>query len=432
MTAMPVPPLAPHQLLVFLLQAVVLLTVAYGLGRTAQRLRMPAIVGELLAGVVLGPSLLGHLAPALTGWLLPTRPEQMHLLDAVAQIGVLLLVGITGAHLDLDMLRRRRATAVRISLAGLLLPLAFGIALGMVLPAALIGGANRRGVFALFLGVAMCVTAIPVIAKTLADLRLLHRDIGQLTLAAGIVDDAVGWFLLSVVSALATAGITAGQVSLSLLHLLGFLTAALLTRPLVRRAMTMAARTADPGPTIAVTVITILLGAATTQALDMEAIFGAFIAGIIISRTNNRAEHAKLAPLRVVVLSVLAPLFLASAGLRIDLTALAHPPTALAALAVLTVAVAGKFAGAYLGARTSRLNNREALAIGAGMNARGVVEVVIATVGLRLGILTTPTYTIIILVAIATSVMASPLLSLTMSRIPQTPEEALRENTHDN
>lgn len=428
-TAMPPPPLASHQLLIFLLQAVVLLASAYCLGRIAEKLRMPAIVGELLAGVILGPSLLGHLVPRFSGWLLPERPDQTHLLDALAQIGVLLLVGVTGTNLDLRMLRQRRTTVVRISLAGLLVPLTLGIALGSVLPATLVPDAAHHSIFALFLGVAMCVTAIPVIAKTLFDMRLLHRDVGQLTLAAGMVDDTVGWFLLSIVSALATVGINIGRVTQSVLYLLGFVAfAVVIVRPLVRRVMRFAARSTDPGPTIALAVMTILLCAAATQALGMEAIFGAFIAGIIIGSPNT-ADHAKLAPLRTVVLWVLAPLFLASAGLRIDLTTLTNPQTLWVAGTVLTVAITGKFVGAYLGARISRLSNREALAIGAGMNARGVVEVVIATVGLRLGVLTTPTYTTIVLVAIVTSLMAPPLLRLAMSRVTETNVEAQRAAT---
>jgi Kef-type K+ transport system membrane component KefB len=164
--------------------------------------------------------------------------------------------------------------------------------------------------------------------------------------------------------------------------------------------------------------------------MGMEAIFGAFIAGIIVGAPNS-ANHHKLAPLRAVVLWVLAPLFLATAGLRMDLTALAHRTTALAALAILGIAIVGKFFGAYLGARISRLSNWESLAIGAGMNARGVVEVVIAMVGLRLGILSTATYTSVILVAIVTSLMAPPLLRLAMSRVNQSEEERTREAKHD-
>ncbi|HEY0641661.1 MAG TPA: cation:proton antiporter [Pseudonocardiaceae bacterium] len=422
-------PLPAHSLLVFLLQVVTLLLLAFSLGRLAERFRLPAIVGELMAGVLVGPSLLAWAWPSLSNWLMPAETSQMHLLDAAGQIGVLLLVGVTGSHIDLAMLRRRRATAARISLAGLFIPLGLGIGLGYLLPDSLVPG--DRDVFALFLGVAMCVTAIPVIAKTLSDMKLLHRDVGQLTLAAGLVDDAVGWFLLSVVSAMATVGVTTGHVSVSVLYLLGFVAFAfLVARPVIQRIMRMADRSPQSGPTIAVTVITILLGAATTQALGMEAIFGAFIAGIIVGAPKS-ANHHKLAPLRAVVLWVLAPLFMATAGLRMDLTTLADATTALAGLAILVIAIIGKFAGAYLGARMSRLTRWEGLAIGAGMNARGVVEVVIAMAGLRLGVLSTATYTSVVLVAIVTSLMAPPMLRFAMKRVQEREEELVRLAAHE-
>jgi Kef-type K+ transport system membrane component KefB len=427
----PLPSLAPHVLLVFLLQVSLLLLVALAMGRLAVRLGLPALVGELLTGVLLGPSLAGALAPEAFSWVLPADAGQLHLTDAVGQIGVLLLVGVTGAQLDTAMLRKRGATGVRVSLAGLLLPLALGIGAGFLVPGALIPDGTDRGVFALFLGVAMCVTAIPVIAKTLADMGLLHRDIGQLTLAAGTVDDAVGWFLLSVVSAAATTGVRAGAVSLSAVYLLAFLVAALVAgRPLVRWAMRQAGRAADGGPRVTVAVVVILLGAAATHAMGMEALFGAFVAGILLgqARAGDPAMWRDLTPLRTVVLSVLAPLFLATAGLRMDLTALADPRVLLAATALLTVAVVGKFAGAYLGARGSRLSHWEGIALGAGMNARGVVEVVVATTGLRLGVLSVATYTVIVLIAVVTSVMGPPILRLAMSRVETTEAEADRES----
>lgn len=420
----PVPPLGAHSLLVFLLQLAILLLLALCLGRLATRLGMPAIVGELLTGVVLGPSLLGHLAPGFTGWLLPTQPGQAHLLDAIGQIGVLLLVGITGAQLDTRMLRRRAGTAARISVCGLVIPLGFGVGLGYLLPPSLMADSTGRPVFALFLGVAMCVSAIPVIAKTLSDMKLLHREVGQLTLAAGMVDDAVGWLLLSVVSAMATVGLRADKVALSVAVLVVFiLVSLLLARPLVRRSMRMASGADGPSPTIALTVVIMLLGAAATHSLGMEPIFGAFVAGMVI----GPAHAERLAPLRTVVLSVLAPIFLASAGLRMDLTALGDPRVLLAAVVVLAVATVGKFVGAYLGARASKLSSWEGLALGAGMNARGVVEVVVAMAGLRLGVLNVATYTIILLVAILTSLMAPPLLRLAMRRVEYTADERLRE-----
>ena len=422
----PTPPLSHHQLLIFLLQLTVLLLTALLLGRLAVRLGLPAIVGELTAGVLLGPSVLAQVRPALFAWLMPGTPEQVHLLDAVGQFAVLLLVGVTGAHLDMRMIRRRGVTAARISLGGLLIPLGLGVGAGLVLPATLLGTGVERPIFALFLGVAMCVSAIPVIAKTLTDMKLLHRDIGQLTLAAGMVDDAVGWFLLSVVSAMATVGLSFGVIALQFAYQVGLVTlAAVAGRPLVRWAMRRANRSPEAGIPAVVAVVIILLGAVAAHSLHMEAVFGAFIAGILVGG-QGAAEPARLAALRSVVLGVLAPIFLAGAGLRIDLSAFRDPAVLSAALGILALAVVGKFAGAYLGARLSRLSRWEGLALGAAMNARGVVEVVVAMVGLRLGILTGTTYTIIVFVAITTSVMAAPLLRVTMARVAQNADEELR------
>lgn len=424
--AAPPPPLGPHQLLIFLLQVALLLMLARCLGRIAEKVRMPAIVGELLTGVILGPSLLGILAPGFAHWLFPPDASQMQLLDGVGQLAVLLLVGVTGTHLDQAMLLKRGGTALRVSLFGLLVPLTFGLLAGLVMPRSMLAGDTERWVFALFLGVAMCVSAIPVISKTLSDLRLLHRDVGQLTLAAGTVDDVVGWFLLSVVAAAATVGVTS-QISLSMAYLVGFvLLAVVVARPLVRRLMRLAGRAEDSGVAIASAVVIVLLGAASTHALGMEPVFGAFVAGILLGSPGG-ADQVKLASLRTIVLSVLAPIFMATAGLRMDLTALAQPKVALAAVAVLSLAIAGKFIGAYIGARLSRLGHWEGIAIGAGMNARGVIEVIVAMTGLRLGVLNTATYTIIVLVAIVTSLMAPPILRWTMRRVTQSETELLRK-----
>lgn len=428
--ALPPAPLAAHQLLVFLLQVALLLLLARVLGRLAELVKLPAIVGELVTGVLLGPSLLGILTPGLAGWLLPSAPEQMHMLDAVGQLGVLLLVAVTGTHLDQAMLLRRGGTALRVSMSGLLVPLTFGVLAGLFVPRSLIAGDTEQWVFALFLGVAMCVSAIPVIAKTLSDMRLLHRDIGQLTLAAGTVDDVVGWFLLSVVSAAATIGVGTRTVW-SVVFLAGFVAvAAVIGRPLVVRVMRTAARAETSGPTVASAIVIVLLGAATTSALGMEPVFGAFVAGILLG-VRGGTDQTKLAPLRTIVLSVLAPIFMATAGLRMDLTALGRPTVALAAVAVLAIAITGKFAGAYLGARLSRLGHWEGIALGAGMNARGVIEVIVAMTGLRLGVLNTATYTVVVLVAIVTSLMAPPLLRWTMRRVAQNEDELLRRATHD-
>ncbi|WP_328685252.1 cation:proton antiporter [Streptomyces sp. NBC_01261] len=427
LSAPPVPPIPAHSLLVFLLQVGLLLVLALLFGRAAARLGLPAVVGELCVGVVLGPTLLGHVPGGLAGWLLPRQPEQFHLLDAAGTLGVLLLVGITGMELDLALIRRRGRAALGISLAGLVLPLGLGLAAGRYVPNSFLGPAvTGRSVFALFLGVAMCVSAIPVIVKTLSDMNLLHRNVGQLTLAAGTIDDVVGWVLLSVVSAMATTGVHPSTVATSLMWLAVVAVAATTAgRWLVGWVLRLTERTTGPGAPAAVVVATVVLCSAATQAMGLEAVFGAFVAGMVLSRSGSPVL-ARLAPVRAFVMSVLAPLFFATAGLRVDLTALRHPVVLGFALLVLLLAVLGKFTGAFVGARFSRLTKWEALAIGAGMNSRGVIEIVVASVGLRLGVLTTDSYTVVVLVAVVTSLMAPPILRFATRHIEQTAEETLR------
>jgi Kef-type K+ transport system membrane component KefB len=429
----PLPQPPAHDLLVFLIQLSLLLGLALLLGRLAAMAGLPAVVGELLTGVLVGPSLLGHLAPGLWHWLFPSRSAQAGMINAVAQLGVLLLVGLSGMHVDLGLIRRRGATTVRVGLASLLIPLGIGVGLGWLLPATLIGGNGNRTTFSAFLGVAMCVTAIPVIAKTLLDMKLLHRTMGQLILAAGAVDDAVGWCLLSVVSAMAVGGAHGWRVALSVGEILAYVAvAATVGPPLVRTLFRLAARSPDTGPAVATATATILVGSAISQALGFEPAFGAFVAGILLGgrRIREVIDLSRLAPLRSFVLWVGAPVFLATAGLRMDLATLGSRTVLLSAVLVLGLAVLGKFAGAYLGAAMSRLPGHERFALGAGMNSRGVVEVVVALAGLRLGVISTATYTIIVLVAVATSVMAPPLLRLAMAGIDHTAEERLREQDH--
>jgi Kef-type K+ transport system membrane component KefB len=423
----PIAPISAHAMLVFLLQVGLLLGLALCLGRLATRLRMPAVVGELTAGVLVGPSLLAHLAPDLSAWLLPHDATQQHLLDGVGQLGVLLLVGITGMHIDLKLVRRKGTTAMRVSAGGLLVPLGLGIGLGFVLPAFLLTQGTERVVFALFIGVAMAVSAIPVIAKTLLEMRLLHRDVGQLTMSAATVDDIVGWLLLSVVSALATTGLHTGNVLLTVGGLIAVLSFTVtVARPVVNATLRLSGRSSEPGVTIAAVTALLLLAAAGTHALGLEPVLGALLCGMVIG-SSRWVDLARLAPLRTLVMWVLAPIYFAVAGLRMDLTELRRPAVLAAAVAVLSLAIAGKFVGAYLGARASRLSHWEGLALGAGLNARGVIEVIVAMVGLRLGVLSTATYTIIVLVAIVTSLMAPPVLRYAARHLAVTDEERVRE-----
>lgn len=423
-----VEPLAQHTLLVLLLQIGALLTLALMLGRLAQRFGLPTVVGELAAGVVMGPSLLAHVAPGLSRWLFPADATQMHLLDAVGQLGVLLLVGFTGMHVDLRVVRRRGAKAAGVSAADLLPTLALGVWLGFALPGSLRPSGADPTVFAWFIGVAMCVSSIPVIGRVLVDMKIIHRNVGQLILVVGTIDDAVGWLSLSLVTALATTGMGGREVATPLWHL-AVVVVVLLTvgRWTVRAVMNWAARSESRGVTIGATVILLLLAGAGSQALGFEPVFGAFQCGILIGSCGGEEQARRLEPLNSTVLAFLSPVYFALAGLRIDLTSLAHVQVALWGVVALLVAVAGKFTGALVGGRIAGLDRWETLALGAGINARGVIQVVIAVVGVRLGLLSTAMYSIIVLIAILTPLMAPPLLRVAMRRIEHTDEERVRE-----
>lgn len=426
LAAPPVLPLPAHQLFVFLLQAGLLVLLAVLCGHLATRLRMPAVAGELCVGIFLGPTVLGNVAPSAANWLLPQEAGQFHLIDAIGQIGVLLLVGITGMEMDVALIRRRSTTALSIGFGGLVLPFVLGFAAGWMAPASLQHEGIDRPVFALFIGVALCVSALPVIAKTLTDMNLIHRNVGQLTLAAGMVDDVVGWILLSVVSAMAVGGAGGDSIAEPLLATALVLTVTFgLLRPLVNRVMKVAERTSGTVSVVGGATAFILLCAAATHGLGLEAMFGAFLAGMLIS-SGPRSVRAQLAPLRTVVLAVLAPLFFATAGLRLDLGSLADPVTLVAGAALLLVAVIGKMVGVFAGAKAVGISTWESLALGGALNTRGVIQLVIAAAGLRIGVLNATSYTLVVLVAIATSLMAPPILRWTMSRIEHTAEEHLR------
>ncbi|WP_327050829.1 cation:proton antiporter domain-containing protein [Halomicrococcus gelatinilyticus] len=200
-------PLGHHELFVVIVQLLVLLAVARGLGELFSAASQPAVVGELLAGVLLGPSVLGVVAPSAYDALFAVSEAQFHLLEVVAWLGLLMLLVVTGLETDLDLVLARRRTALVLSVGGITVPFATGFALGWVLPATFVASPDQRLVFSLFVATAMSISAIPVIAKVLLELDALQRDVGQLILAAGMVDDTIGWILLATVAGLARRGV---------------------------------------------------------------------------------------------------------------------------------------------------------------------------------------------------------------------------------
>jgi Kef-type K+ transport system membrane component KefB len=420
--------LGHHAVFLLLLQLSVLLFMARFLGEIMRKLGQPPVVGELLAGVVLGPSVFGVLLPDLQSSIFPVDQHQADLLAVVSWIGVLFLLIVTGLETDLRLIKRRGRSALVISAGGIVVPFASGLALGMSLPDAYLSHPDGRLVFALFMAVAMSISAVPVIAKVLMDLKLTRRDIGQLILAAAMTDDTVGWILLSVVAGLATAGtVNVLSVAQAVGSAVVFLLVAFTIGTRIVSRIITATDTLFGGVNSQLSVVLVISlgGAALTHQLGIEAVLGAFVMGILVVQAP-RFRHEVAHGLEFITTAFLAPIFFASAGVKVNLLRLADPEVFTIGLVVLGVACLGKFVGAYIGAWAAKVPHWERLALGSGMNARGAMEIVVATVGLGLGILTVEVYSIIVMVAIVTSLMAPPLLRFTLSRVHIGEDEARR------
>ncbi len=421
-------PLGHHELMLFLLQLALLLLVSRGLGEFMRRIDLPPVVGELLAGVLLGPSLFGLILPDLQAHIFPRSQIQADLLSAVSWLGVLFLLIVTGIETDLNLIMRKGKTALLISLGGIVVPFTTGLGLGWLIPEDFLANPSQRLVFSLFIATAMSISAVPVIAKVLMDLKLIRRDIGQVTLAAGMTDDTIGWILLSVVSGLATSGeFNFTTVISSVSGAVIFLGLALtIGRTIVDKILRWVDDTIG-GSTAALSIVLILslAAAALTHSLGIEAALGAFVMGILAGQSRRFSREAGHT-LEMITAGFLAPIFFASAGLKVNLLQLLEPKTFIIGMIVLAVACFGKFVGAYIGSRVGGLSHWEALAMGSGMNARGAMEIIVATIGLSLGVLSQEMYSIIVMVAIVTSLMAPPLLRWTLSKVVIGEEEAQR------
>lgn len=419
-------PLSESQLLRFLIEIAALLIVSRVLAEIAKRFDQAPVIGELLAGILLGKSVLGHLAPPLYAYLFIADPLVMHLLEALAWIGAIMLLLYIGLETELEILRGLGRTAALISSFGIALPFASGIALGFLLPAGYLVNPNGRLIFALFMAVAMSISAVPVIAKILLDLGLIKRELGMLILAGGIVDDTTGWLLLSLVAGLATAGtIDVKSVSVLVLEGAAFLAFCyFIGYRLVRSLMRwIDDRTFIDHGKFSAMVIIALICAVTTQFIGLHAVFGAFVAGLMI-RSSTRIREADLDELKAVGLGVMAPIFFAYSGLKADPASLVTHPVV--PLIVLGIACGGKLLGCGVGGLLAKLKFKEALSVAIGMNARGGMEIIVALIGLSLGILTQEMYTVIIMVAIVTSVAAPPALKWSLSKVEFTRGEEER------
>lgn len=412
---------APHHdvfLLVF--QVAILLLAARTLGEIVTRLGQPAVIGEILAGIILGPSLISSAIPVFGELIIPQTETQGYLLEVISLLGAMFLLLITGLETDIRLIKHHAKTAISVSLGGISVTFLTGFLLGMYLPEFLLADADERLVFSLFVATAMSISAIPVIAKVLMDMNLMRRDIGQTILAAGMSDDTIGWILLSIVAGIAAGdAVTTGTVLTTVGSVLAFLILSFTVgRWMVRKLLTYVQdEVISTDRILSLVIVLVFLWGAITQLLNLEAILGAFVMGILFGMMPRLPEDV-INKLESIALGIFAPIFFAVAGLKVNILNLFDPTLIVITIIVIAIATLGKVIGTYTGARLiGGKDHWTSLSFGAGLNARGAMEIIIATIGLRLGILSQDMFSIVVVMAIATSIMAPFALRFVLKRV---------------
>jgi Kef-type K+ transport system membrane component KefB/nucleotide-binding universal stress UspA family protein len=412
----------------FLAALVVILLTSRLLGEAMQRLGQPAVIGHLVAGILLGPSFFGWIWPAAQHAVLPNDATDKAMLNGLAQFGVLLLLLLTGMDTDVALIRRVGRPAISVSLTGIAIPFICGVAAGYLLPDSLLPHTEQRLVMALFLGVALSISSIKIVAMVIHEMNFTRRDLGQIIVASAIIDDSIGWIIIAIVFGIARAGtIQILPLLESILGIAAFLAISLI---LGRRAVAFAIRFVNDNFVSELPVVTLILlimgvMALITAALGVQTVLGAFVAGLLIGESPILTKHLNI-QLRGMIAAFFAPVFFALAGLSADLTVLTKLDLAALTLGLILIASIGKFAGAFLGGAIGQLSRQESLALAIGMNARGSTEVIVASIGLTIGALNQTLYTMIVTMAVLTTCAMPPTLRWALSRTPLRPGEKER------
>jgi len=400
-----------------LLALTVIMIVARLMGALFRRLDQPAVIGEVIGGIMLGPSLFGRVAPETAAYLLPA--DAAPFLSIIAQLGVILYMFLVGLELDLAVLRTKARTTISISTAGIIVPFALGVVLASSIDQDYAPPGVAFTPFALFMGVSMSITAFPVLARILGDHGLQRTTMGTIALTCAAIGDATAWCLLALVVGVtqATTGAAIVTVLLTIVYVGLMLTAG---RELMSRAMPRLDGSISVGEqSLTLVLVAVLLSAVATEFIGVHAIFGAFVFGAIIPHKSAIARHVR-EKIEDVVRVMFLPAFFAFTGLRTQIGLLQSVDDWLMCALIIAVATAGKFGGATLAARVSGLDWRNSAALGILMNTRGLVELIVLNIGLDLGVLTPRLFTMLVLMALVTTMMTSPILMALLRKQPWT------------
>ena len=368
-----------------------------------------------MTGIILGPTILGNISPAIFRWLFPTATPQPQMLEIMAWMGVLLLLLVAGMEIDISVVWRQGRPAIATSIMGIIVPFSSGFILALIMPRSYLVNPEHRLLFSLFLGTALSISALPVIVRILMDLDLLKTDLGMITVAAALFNDLVGWIIFSIILGL-MSGVGASLTGLTEIAslTLGF---ALFCFTIGRWAIDKILDWAQiilPWPTGVLTLAlgVTLLCSAITQWIGIHAVFGAFLAGVMIGDSPHLRERTR-ETISEFTASVFAPLFFATVGLKVNLLQSFNP---VLVLALFSVACLGKLVGCNLGARWGGMSREDALCVSFGMNARGAMEIILALLAFKYGLIGDEIFVALLIIAVVTSLMAGPLMKWSLSR----------------
>lgn len=406
-----------HETISLILSLGILLIVARLVGEFFRKFKMPLVVGELVAGICLGPSLLGQYFPQVSNLVLNKESNSAIAFNGITSISVIMLLFVAGMEVDLSIIRQQGKTALKTSFLGLIIPLGLGFLVAYYqFP---LFGENYNShtqliLFSLFFGTAMAVSALPIIARTLMDLGLFRTKVGMIIIAAAMFDDIIGWLLFSVILGMMKPDTGAHgfiyTLGLTVLYSVAMLTVG---RIIINKSLPWAQKNFSwPGGFLSISLGLAFLGAAFTEFIGIHAIFGAFIVGIAFGDSVHLTEKTREI-VNQFVTNIFAPLFFVSIGFKVNFIAnFDFQVTAL----VLIIAVICKLLGAGLGALWGGLTKKESLAVGFGMNARGAMEIILALLALQAGLINQKLFVAIVIMAVVTSVMAGPALQLLVKR----------------
>lgn len=403
-------------ILLFLVQVFILMACARGFGELLRRWKQPALTGEILVGIVLGPTIMGRFLPELQHALFPPEAIQQAMLETLAWVGVLFLLLDSGLELDFSIAWRQRSSALVIALSDIVVPMAVAFAAVVWLPARYMVDPDQRVVFALFMATVMTISAMPVAARVLHDLKMLKADLGFLVMSALAVNDIIGWVLFTIILGTFTSGnVALGPIALVFVATIGFAAFALtLGRRLSMRAFDSVKRRNLPEPGTSLTIVVLLgiLFGILTQKLGIHALFGFFIAGIVAGEAKGLSEQTR-GVISQMVHSLFVPLFFANIGLKIDFAA--NFDLFLVTL-MCAAGIGGRYLGAWLGVTWTSVPriNRDLIAIA--HTPGGMMEIVVALLALQAGLITPEVFVAIVFSAIFSSMLMGPWMARSMAR----------------